>query len=191
VSFPMLTASTTRRVAAVAVAAAIVLGTSGCTFFARQATLIPYQPSDGVAAHVGDVKFRNIIGLSKDGKDVALVFSTINESQTSAAITIQYDAGGEKQTRTIFAGSGLNSFGAEGEQIVLRGIDAEVGSLVPIYFQYGDNEGQQVLVPVTNASLEEHEGLLPSPEPTPAPTKSAKPAEPTGEEAPDEEVTEN
>ena len=59
-----------RLVASVALAGALLLGTTGCTLGAVTGTLVHYQPSDGVAANVGDVKVRNLIGLSAGEKSM-------------------------------------------------------------------------------------------------------------------------
>jgi hypothetical protein len=45
--------------------------------------------------------------------------------------------------------------------VLLEGIDAEVGGLLPLYFQYGDAEGVEKLVPVLDSSLPEYADLAP------------------------------
>ncbi|MET1052911.1 MAG: DNA modification methylase, partial [Mycetocola sp.] len=49
----------------------------------------------------------------------------------------------------------------DGDTVLLRGLDAQPGALVPIYFQAGDDAGQEVLVPVLNGGLPEYKDLLP------------------------------
>ena len=167
-----------RRAASIALAGALLLGTSGCTLFAVQGTLVHYEPSDGVGAQVGDLKFRNIIGLSDDGKDVALVFTVINAGDSAHKLSVQFtDGAGDKQSVTLTVkGHESLGIGAQGEDdLVLRGVDITVGGLLPVYLQYGDEPGQQVLVPVLDGSTAAYSDLLPSPLPsvTPTPTPTA------------------
>jgi hypothetical protein len=49
----------------------------------------------------------------------------------------------------------------EEEPVLLEGIDAEVGGLLPMYFQYGDVEGVEKLVPILDARLPEYADLAP------------------------------
>ena len=171
-----------RHAASIALAGALLLGTSGCTLFAIQGTLVHYEPSDGVGTSVGDLKFRNIIGLSADGKDVALVFTVINTSDKAEKVTVQFtDGDGDKQDATFTVqGHKALGIGAKGEDdLVLRGADVTVGGLLAVYLQYGDEPGQQVLVPVLDGSTAAYTDLLPTPlpsvTPTPVPTSTAPP----------------
>jgi hypothetical protein len=159
---------------------------SGCTLAAVTGTLVPYQPSDGVAANVGDVKVRNLLGLSDNGDDVALVMSIINAGDSRATVDFQYeDENGEKSTITISvdANSSVHVGGGDDDAVaILRDAGATVGGTIPIYVQYGDNQGQQVQVPVLDGQTEAYTDLLPSPlpsitaTPTAVPTESATPA---------------
>jgi len=171
----------TRLVASVALAGALLLGTSGCTLGAVTGTLVHYQPSDGVAANVGDIKVRNLIGLSDNGDDVSLLMSIINSGDKSISVDFQYDdANGEKSTITVTvkAHSSLHVGSGDDSQLaVLREAGATVGGLIPIYVQYGDEQGEQVLVPVLDGETAEYADLLPSPLPTFTPTPTATPTE--------------
>ena len=98
--------------------------------------------------------------------------------------------------RSPVAGDGNTSFGADGEtQIVLRGIEATAGSLFPVYFQYGDAEGKQLLVPILTTEFAEYTGLAPTPlptvtpTPTPTPVSSTTPAPTDVSETPTPEAT--
>ena len=178
----------TRLVASVALAGALLLGTTGCTLFATQGTLVPYQPSDGVAANVGDVKVRNLLGLSDNGEDVALVMSIINAGTLTATVNFQYeDSSGTKQTLSVVVKPNSSvHVGGSGDDAsaILRDAGATVGGTIPIYVQYGEKQGQQVQVPVLDGQTEAYTDLLPAPLPsftptataTPEPTESATPA---------------
>lgn len=178
--------------AALAMAALLVVGTAGCAFITPQATTKEVETANGVNGRVGTVDIRNATLISDDGEDASLLVTFNNSATESRALTLQYEGDAGKTEFTIpVAGNGNTSFGADGEtQIVLRGIKATAGSLFPVYFQYGDAEGKQVLVPVLNTSLPEYDGLAPTPTPTPtvvvtpepvvitpAPTTTTDPAE--------------
>jgi hypothetical protein len=147
-----------------------LLGTTGCTFFAVQATNIVYQPSDGTAADVGDVKLLNMIALTADGQDVALVFSAVNTSNEALSITLQADnAAGETIRNSVnIAANSTTTVGDLGtSRIILRDVDVTLGGLYPVYAQYGDNEGVQLMVPVLDGStLSQYADLLPAPRAT-------------------------
>lgn len=178
----------TRLVASVALAGALLLGTTGCTLAAETGTLVHYQPSDGVAANVGDIKVRNLMGLSDNGDDVSLVMSIINSGTLTATVNFQYEnSSGEKQTLSVVVkpNSSVHVGGGDDEAVaILRDAGATVGGTIPIYVQYGEEQGQQVQVPVLDGQTEAYTDLLPAPLPsitatptaTPEPTESATPA---------------
>jgi hypothetical protein len=135
-----------RGAASVVLAGVLLLGTTGCTLFAVQATNIVYQPSDGTAADVGDVKLLNMIALTADGTDVG---ETIRNSVNIAA----------NSTTTV------GDLGTS--RIILRDVNVTLGGLFPVYAQYGSNEGVQLMVPVLDGStLSQYAELLPAPRAT-------------------------
>ena len=151
-----------RRAASVILAGAVALGMTGCSFIATQATLIPYQASDGTAGTAGEIEVHNAIALSADGTDVALVLNIVNNG-SPAIVTFQYtDADGAKQTATVFADSGLSSVGNVGDkQLVLKNVDVQVGSRLPVYVVDPGEAGEGLLVPVLDGTLPEYTPLLP------------------------------
>lgn len=159
-----------RGAASVVLAGVLLLGTTGCTFFAVQATNIVYQPSDGTAADVGDIKLLNMIALSADGTDVALVFSAVNTSGEPLSITLQADdATGETIVNSVnIAANSTTTVGDLGtSRIILRDVNVTLGGLFPVYAQYGNNEGVQLMVPVLDGStLSQYTELLPAPRAT-------------------------
>jgi len=141
----------------------VLLGTSACNFIAPQATLEQYEPSDGTAATVGDVKVLNAILLTEDGEEANLIASVINTSGTRVQLKLQYESGSDKVDTKFSIGAGeTRSLGSEdGLILTLEGIDARPGDLFPVYLQYGNAEGKQLLVPVLDGTLPEYEALLP------------------------------
>jgi hypothetical protein len=161
------------RVAASAgLMALVAVALAGCNFFTPQSTQVPYDPSDGVSAQVGDVHVLNAVIVSEDGDSGNLLFSAVNSGSDDVALTLQFESDGEKITLDVDVPAGTTgAFGyGESGQLFLAGIDTQPGGLLPVYFQYGDEQGRQLLVPVLGGELEQYQGFLPSPTPTPTPT---------------------
>jgi hypothetical protein len=166
-----------RLAASIVLTAALALGTTGCTLIAVQGTLKQYQPSDGVAANVGDLKVRNLFAVSADGNDLALVFTVINSGTSAQTLQLQYtDAAGNTQNLLVpvEANSSL-SVGGPDTQLVLRNTGATLGSLYPVYLVYGDATGTVAHVPVLDNRMASYTDLLPSPAPTVEPTAQPSP----------------
>lgn len=116
------------------------------------ATLAQYDPTDGVSGTVGDVELRNVVALiSEDGSAISLVVTMVNTGNRQAQMNVQYVSSGN--TTTIvkqIAGGSVAQFGntVDEEQILVLSPEAVSGGLLPVYFQYGGHEGQELLVPV-------------------------------------------
>lgn len=164
-----------RAGAGVAIAALIALGVSAC---APIATLKHYDPSDGISTMVGDVKVLNALVLTKAGATGNLLFSAYNPSDELVQLTVQYDVHGDKQTKTatLLPDSTTDVGYGKGGQFLLSGLNTKAGSLVDIYFQYGDEAGKQITVPVLDGGLAQYSELLPTA--TPTPTATTKPVLP-------------
>ncbi|HEU0207233.1 MAG TPA: DNA modification methylase [Pseudolysinimonas sp.] len=158
-----------RAAAAAALAALVILGVAAC---APIASLKPYDPSDGVSTKVGQVKVLNALVLSKSGTDGNLMFSAYNPTSELIQLNVQYGAGADRTTEhaTLQPDATTNFGYGEQGQFLLTGIDVKPGSLAHIYFQYGNEEGSQLAVPVLDGSLPQYQNLLPTPTPTPTPT---------------------
>ncbi len=162
---------------------ALVAGLSACSFAFPQ-TQEPYEASDGVSVTVGDIRVLNAIVFTEDGEDGNFFAAAANSGDSDVDLTLQYVSGGEKVNVEIEVPAGETvRLGGEDGQVFLPGIDARPGSLLAIYFQYGDRPGKQIDVPVLDTALAEYDGLLPTPTPTPTPTVTATP-EPTETPAP-------
>jgi len=155
-----------RIAASVVLAGALLVGTTGCTFIATQATLIQYDPSDGIGATVGTIDIRNAFALINEDEDaVSLVLTFVNTNDRSANMKLQFESAGEKVTVTKpLDGNAVTTYGTTPEetQIVVTEPGVKAGELFPVYFQYGDNEGVELLLPVLTADNDAHyEDLLP------------------------------
>jgi hypothetical protein len=96
---------------------------------------------------------------------------------------LQYLSDGDKVEVELEVPAGETVRIGEKGQVLLPAIDTAPGSLLKIYFQYGDRPGKQADIPVLDTALPEYDGLLPIPVPTPTPTVTATP-QPTETPAP-------
>ncbi|WP_136708601.1 DNA modification methylase [Agromyces sp. H66] len=149
-----------RLAASAALALGLALGASGCSMITYQATTEKYEPSDGVSADLGDLDLRNILVVSEDGEDGTLVMSVVNQGDRRATLGVQFGEGDVVEV-AVPAGQTLVLGSDDEEPVVLEGIDAEVGGLIPLYFQYGDVEGVEKMVPVLDGRLPEYSDLAP------------------------------
>jgi hypothetical protein len=157
-----------RAGAAAAIAALVMLGVAAC---APIASLKHYDPSDGVSTTVGQVKVLNALVLSKSGANGNLLFSAYNPMDELIQLNVQYEDGTDRTTaHAALLPDTTTDFGyGKKGQFLLSGLDVKPGSLANIYFQYGDEAGSQVTVPVLDGSLPQYQNLLPTPTPTPTP----------------------
>ena len=161
-----------RAAAVVALAALVMTGVAAC---APIASLKPYDASDGVSTTVGQVKVLNALVLTKSGNDGNLLFSAYNPTDESIQLNVQFADGSDRTTvRATLNPDTTTDFGyGKKGQFLLAGLDVKPGSLAHIYFQYGDEEGSQLTVPVLDGSLPQYQNLLPTPTPTPTPSLTA------------------
>ena len=163
-----------RVVASAGLAALLATLLAGC--IAPNATLKPYDPSDGVSTKVGDLVVSNVLVLSEDGVSGNLLFTAVNTGGDDVDLTVQYESSGEKADLS-FPVPGREStdvgYGDDG-QAFLTDIDTKPGELMAVYFQYGDEQGRQLMVPVLDGSLEQYSPFLPQ-TPTPTPTVTETP----------------
>ncbi|TFB60163.1 hypothetical protein E3T34_03975 [Cryobacterium sp. TMT1-62] len=152
-----------RIIVSVVVATGILLGTSGCNLLAPQSTTAKYDASDGVSGNVGDLAIRNAMLLSDDGNIANLVVTVVNSGDSAHSLNVQYDDGTEKFTQEVNVDANSSvTFGTPDAPTVTVAADVAPGSLFPVFFQYGNETGVEVLVPVLDGSLEEYSTLLPT-----------------------------
>lgn len=155
----------TRMAATIALAAAIMVGASGCTFSANIATQKEYDPSDGVGTTIDDVSVRNVLLITDEGQNLNLVMTVANNSTETVDLEVEWNLDGASGDETItLDGSALTSVGGPDDEqtIVISGTDVIPGALVPLFFTYGGAEGSQIEVPVLDGSLPEYELYLPA-----------------------------
>ena len=169
--------------ASLVAAVALVGALTGCSLFAVHQTLHPYDASDGVSVTVGDVRLLNVLVFTEDGEDGNLTAAAVNSGDEDVDLVLQYESDGEKVDVEVEvpARSTVRLGMGDDGQLFLPGIETPAGALLKVYVQYGSTPGKQIEVPVLDTRLEEYDGLLPTPMPTP--TESATP-EPTETPAP-------
>lgn len=137
----------TRLVAPLGIAAALLL--SGCTFISPQATLIKYDPADGVGADLGDVLLRNVISVTnEDGSLASVTFMAINDGEaTQLNFSIPTLNGNEENWIPIPPGS--TYVGYEPPHVILvEEPDAIIGGLLAVTFHVEGTDSQTLLTPV-------------------------------------------
>ena len=152
-----------RLAASIALAAALLIGTTGCTFFSPIATPKVYDPSDGVGAEVGDLLIRNAMLIGDDPDNLNLVVTIVNRSDSDRRLSVQWASGGERITESMFVNAnGRTAFGGpDQDQVLVTGSTNVIGGLVPLFFSYGTAPGVEVLVPVLDGRLLEYELFVP------------------------------
>ncbi|TFD05078.1 MULTISPECIES: hypothetical protein [unclassified Cryobacterium] len=166
-----------RIAASVVLAAGILLGTSACGFFAPQATSIKYNASDGVSGDVGEIHVRNALLVSADGELANLIVSVVNPTDTLQQVLVQYKSstGTVSQDIPVEANTTV-TFGTDGApSVVLENMDSQPGSLFPVFFQYGEETGIELLLPVLSGTQGEYSTLMPTLAPTETPTETPTP----------------
>jgi len=123
-----------------------------------------YDPSDGVGTEIGELALRNIMLITNDAGEGNLVMTVVNSGGNDVSLNVQYTDGGSQINKTIDVPSepALLRVGDDpGAAVLFSGSDVIPGGLAPIYFQYAENPGELVLVPVVDGTLPEYELLVP------------------------------
>jgi len=164
-----------RIAASVVLAAGILFGTSACGFFAPQSTLIQYNASDGVSGDLGAIQIRNGLLLSADGQLANLVVSVVNPTDSVQNLLVQYESSTGKVSQNVDIEPNTTvTLGTDGApSVVLENMDSQPGSLFPVFFQYGEETGIQLLLPVLTGFHDEYSNLLPTIAPSPSATPAA------------------
>ncbi|MDR5698233.1 DNA modification methylase [Agromyces aerolatus] len=149
-----------RLAASAALALGIVVGASGCSMITYQATTEVYDPSDGLAANVGELDLRNILVVMEDGGDDGNLVFTVANSGDDAELTAE-PASGDPVTLEVGANEQVVLGGSGEEPLLLVGIDATPGGMLDIYFHADGAEGVEISVPVLDGRLPEYRDLVP------------------------------
>jgi len=154
----------TRLASAAAIATIVALGASGCTFITHQATRAPYDPADGVGANLGLVKIRDVQAVADEihPEQLNLVFYVSNSSLDDVELHYSVQTTSGQQAASIeLPGNRDRQLGiAADSNLKVVHIDAPkdvmLGGLYPVYFQAGDTDGIELLVPVLDDQARGH-----------------------------------
>jgi type III secretion system FlhB-like substrate exporter len=170
-------------VAALAVSAALVLGTTGCSLTHNVPTLQAYSPSDGTDVTVDGVKGLNLIYLTERNTAAttnevgAIIGSFVNTTDAPVQLRLQFNEDGSSApdvvtsqkrewiSETIAPGAkydlGYNENPALAA-IVLQndGTNAAPGSLVSVWLAVNNGAGVEVRLPALDGSLEQYSALV-------------------------------
>ncbi|WP_308796988.1 DNA modification methylase [Agromyces silvae] len=149
-----------RLAASAALALGIVVGASGCSMITYQATTEVYDPSDGVAANVGDLSLRNILVIMEEGADEGNLIFTVANSAEAAELTAE-PASGDSVVLEVGSREQIVLGTGDEDALLLEGIDTMPGAMLDIYFHADGAEGVEIRVPVLDGRLPEYRKLVP------------------------------
>jgi len=149
-----------RLAASAALALGIIVGASGCSMITYQATTEVYDPSDGVAANVGDLDLRNILIVMEEGADEGNLVFTVANSGDDAELTAEPKSG-EPVTIEIGQNQQVVLGGGDEDPLLLEGIDTTPGAMLEVYFHADGAAGLEIRVPVLDGRLPEYRKLVP------------------------------
>ncbi|MDO5493847.1 MAG: hypothetical protein Q4F53_09605 [Nesterenkonia sp.] len=152
---PVTTAS--RRIAAATIAAAAVVGMSGCSAANYMATTHSYSASDGVKTDVEQVKFRHMaLVTDAEGNPARVIGSVDNGGTEDAQVTIEVD--GDSFEFDVPPGEEVSL--EHDEEFVVESLEAAPGAFHEITVDV-DDSAQELRVSVLDGVLEEYRELIP------------------------------
>ena len=169
-----------RKLGVVAISAALLMGTVGCSITSNVATKKVYAPSDGNQADSGSLHARNVLALS-DGTNAILIGTITNDGDAAETATIAVTGGAVATPQTFSVpAQGAVTFGypealgyvGSEPGIALAGVLPAVGSNIEVIFNNDDQA--KMAVQVLDGTVPTYKDLMPYLVPaTPAATPSA------------------
>lgn len=154
-----------RVVAAVAIAAAVALGTTGCSMLSVQATTIPYSAAEGVNIHgSGPLEVRNaLIVATADGSKGNFVAAIVNQTDSGETLNLQFGEGSSKIEKSVFVPANtVVSLGTKDTApLLIENLNTLPGADIATFFQSGDSQGVLHAVPVLGGGLHYLAPLVP------------------------------
>lgn len=149
-----------RRTVMASLAAAAIVGATGCSAINYQATTHQYDPSDGVGVEIEDVKYADIIFLTTRDSDAARAIGSIvntayGPQAQDAQVEISVD--GETFSTTLEPGERLSL--EHDEEFVVENFGGDVGSFYDVEYTV-DGESQTVPTTVLDGTLAEYREAL-------------------------------
>mgnify|MGYP000701062295 CR=1 FL=1 len=151
------------KFAAVAIAASMLVGTTGCTFTSPIASKIDYAPADGSQADLETIKVRNFVYLT-NGTVSALAGSIVNPGLETKTLKISYtDAAlneAKDVTFTVNPGQKLD-LGYNGGQALAINLGGKAGDIVTIKVTEGSSS-VDLNVPVLDDTFDFYKPIIDS-----------------------------
>jgi hypothetical protein len=154
-----------RLIASLAIGAAVILGTTGCSMISPQATTITYSAAEGVNVHgSGPLEVRNaFIVANEDGSQGNFVAAIVNQTDKSQTLNLEFGEGSSAvQKKVRVPANSVVSLGTKDEDpLLIDGLDTPPGAILATYFQSGDAEGVVAKIPVLDGQLSYLAPLVP------------------------------
>ena len=154
--------NTRKLVSAVALSAALMLGTTGCSLTHNVESLKEYAPSDGSQVNIGDLKIRNLIALSKGTEtgQTVLIGSIVNSGTEDHLVIINPTNAADRIDDLVFnvkAGQTLSFGNAGPDSAVLLNSGFEPGSNTTLFIWVDQNtSANPITVPVLEDKPEQY-----------------------------------
>ncbi|MFC4222994.1 hypothetical protein [Lysinibacter cavernae] len=151
-----------RIVSSVVLAAAVMVGATGCNLISPQATTYHYDPSDGVGGNTGELAIRNVMLIETEVEGTySVVFSVVNNSADTVDLNVHVQDGNSQAEDSVTVAPGINKFGDEDQDVLIfEDVDTKPGAIIPVFFQYGEKTGVELEVPVLDGTLPEYKHLV-------------------------------
>jgi len=143
-------------VSAIAISAALLVGTTGCSLNKNVDSMMVYAPSDGSQLNIGNVKLRNFIYLSNGKVGGKLIGTVVNDTAKDISVQFEYidfDLRTKTDPITISAGEALGLGSGSDTSGLGVTISGAPGSNVNIWVSVDGATGEQFVVPVLDGSL--------------------------------------
>lgn len=151
-------ATRTRSIAAVGLAAAALLGATGCSAINPQATTIDYAPSDGIVETVGDAEVRNLLLVSGErDAEGRYIGSVANSSEEPIEVSLTVNG---TTTRVSVPGGEVLSLETSENEHVIPSTGTFPGGMAQGTIEV-DGESQDVKIPVLDGTLPEYREFVP------------------------------
>lgn len=161
----------------VALALALLTGTTGCVVTSPAQTTKTMAPGDGVNVDMGDLHLRNL-ALVGGGTDGAATVTGTVDNQTGEDVTLTLATEeGAKASAKVAAGEALTLSAPDGETVTLDKLSAKPGDMVELVLDTGNDDARTATVPVLDAGGHYEdaapEGWTPAPTPSESETEAA------------------
>lgn len=156
----MARARTAPRTAAALIAVVVAAGLAGCSATNPITTQVSYNPSDGVATEIGDVRAGNVLILAaEEGAPGTVLGYLVNDGTRDVQVRLAVD--GEQVLEDALPAGATMLLGPDHTDVVVDRVPAAPGDLVPITLSSSAGS-VTVSVPVLDATLPQYADVVPA-----------------------------